>query len=111
QVQKRQFDVAAERDRATRRAMLHEATQAFAVQVEGLRQMLDGLRIEAGASDAELGGGPAAETGAGTGSALGADSVETVREPAAPSGGDVGRRSESAEKPATAAVDKEGLVE
>lgn len=104
QLQKRQFDAAAERDRATRRAMLHEATQAFAVQVEGLRQMLDGLRIEAGASDADLGGGP--------GSALGGDSGETVREPAAPpSAGDVSRPAETAEQPATAAVVKEGLVE
>jgi len=48
QQQKQQFDAAAERDRATRRAMLNEATQAFAVQVEGLRQILDGLRVEAG---------------------------------------------------------------
>jgi uncharacterized coiled-coil protein SlyX len=49
--QKQQLDVAAERDRATRRVMLSEATQAFSVQVEGLRQILDGLRVEAGVVD------------------------------------------------------------
>jgi len=55
QQQKQKFDAAADRDRATRRAMLHEATQAFTVQVEGLRQILDGLRIEANAvEDAAL---------------------------------------------------------
>lgn len=95
-VQKRQFDAAAERDRATRRAMLHEATQAFAVQVEGLRQMLDGLRIEAGASEADVG----------------SEAVGAVPDPAeVPADGDAGRRAESGDKPATAAVDRDGVVE
>jgi hypothetical protein len=54
QQQKQLSDAAAERDRATRRAMLSEATQAFAVQVEGLREILDGLRVEAAAVDGTL---------------------------------------------------------
>ena len=54
QQQKQISDAAAERDRATRRALLSEATQAFAVQVEGLREILDGLRVEAAAVDATL---------------------------------------------------------
>lgn len=51
QQQKQQFDAAAERDRASRRAMLTEATEAFTVQVDGLRKLLDGLRVEAEAVD------------------------------------------------------------
>lgn len=48
QQHKQQFDAVAERDRATRRAMLQEATRAVSLQVEGLRQILDGLQVEAG---------------------------------------------------------------
>ena len=54
QQQKQQFDAAAERDRATRRAMLTEATEAFAMQVDGLRKLLDGLRVEAEAVDGDV---------------------------------------------------------
>ncbi len=60
QQQKQQFDAAAERDRATRRAMLTEATEAFSMQVDGLRKLLDGLRVEAEAVDGAGPGAPAA---------------------------------------------------
>jgi hypothetical protein len=53
QHRKQQLDAAAERDRAVRRAMLHEATQSFSLQVEGLRQILDGLRVQAAAVDGD----------------------------------------------------------
>jgi len=94
QQQKQQSDAAAERDRATRRAMLNEATQAFAMQVEGLRQILDGLRVEAG----EVGGTFAPETSkAATESAVG--------------GSGDGAKPAKAGEPATAARDKEGVIE
>lgn len=94
-VQKRQFDAAAERDRATRRAMLHEATRTFAVQVEGLRQMLDGLRIEAGL----IGEGDAAETLKEVVDRSGDSEVEEIE----PSG--------HAGEPTTAARDTEAVLE
>lgn len=94
QQQKQQFDAAAERDRATRRAMLNEATQAFAVQVEGLRQILDGLRVEAD----EVGGTLTPETS------------NAATEAAAGGSGD-GAKPDKAGEPATAARDKEGVIE
>jgi hypothetical protein len=94
QQQKQQIDAAAERDRATRRAMLSEATQAFAVQVEGLRQILDGLRIEAG----EVGG------------TLSTDTPKSTAEAAVGGAGD-GTKPEKSTEPATAARDKEGVLE
>jgi len=94
QQQKQHFDAAAERDRATRRAMLSEATQAFAVQVEGLRQILDGMRVESG----DVGGTFTPETSkAATESAVG--------------GSGDGAKPDKAGEPATAARDKEGVIE
>lgn len=96
QNQKQQFDVAAERDRATRRVMLHEATQAFTVQVEGLRQILDGLRIESATVD----GG------------LSTDDVKSTVEVSSGSG-DAGEEAKPDRigEPATAARDKEAVLE
>ena len=94
QQQKQQYDAAAERDRATRRAMLSEATQAFAVQVEGLREILDGLRIEAAAVD-------------------GVTTPEAVRSAADVSEeavGDDAKPTQSGD-PATAAIEREGVLE
>jgi hypothetical protein len=96
QHQKQQFDAAAERDRATRRVMLHEATQAFTVQVEGLRQILDGLRVDSATVDAGVSPGgvtSAAEVSSGAG-----DAGE-------------GTESDRVEEPATAARDKEAVLE
>lgn len=95
QQQKQQFDAAAERDRATRRAMLSEATQAFAVQVEGLREILDGLRIEAAAVD----GGTTPGAVTTTSSDVSEEAVGDDGKPAQP--GD----------PATAAIRREGVLE
>jgi len=83
QRQKELFDSAAERDRASRRALLNEAAQAFTVQVEGLRQILDGLRVEADAVD----GGAAAGEVKATAEAGHVDSgesqvIDQCREPA-----------------------------
>ncbi len=96
QNQKQQFDAAAERDRATRRVMLHEATQAFTVQVEGLRQILDGLRVESATVD----GG------------LSSDEVKSTAEVSSGSG-DAGEEAERDRvgEPATAARDKEVVLE
>ena len=94
QQQKQQFDAAAERDRATRRAMLNEATQAFAVQVEGLRQILDGLQVEAG----EVGG------------TMTPDAPKAAVESAVGGAGDAAKPNKAGE-PATAALDKEGVLE
>jgi hypothetical protein len=94
QQQKQISDAAAERDRATRRALLSEATQAFAVQVEGLREILDGLRVEAAAVDATL-------------------PVESVKSAAdiSEGGADDAVKAEQAGEPATAALEKEGVLE
>ena len=46
QSQKQQLDASALRLHETRRMMLGEATQAVSVQLEGLRQILDGLRAD-----------------------------------------------------------------
>jgi len=94
QQQKQQSDAAAERDRATRRAMLSEATQAFAVQVEGLREILDGLRIEAAAVDGTL-------------------VPEAVKSAADVSEGNAGdeAKTEQAGEPSTAALEKESVLE
>ncbi|MFM8702448.1 MAG: hypothetical protein ACKOHG_01005 [Planctomycetia bacterium] len=90
QHRKQQLDAAAERDRAVRRAMLHEATQSFSLQVEGLRQLLDGLRVQAAAVD-----GDSAE-----------ESVKAAAEVTeGHAGEDAGRGG--AGKPATAALDVE----
>jgi DNA repair exonuclease SbcCD ATPase subunit len=94
QQQKQQFDAAAERDRATRRAMLNEATQVFAVQVEGLRQILDGLQVEAG----EVGG------------TLTPDASKAAAESTIGGAGDAAKPNKGGE-PATAALDKEGVLE
>jgi len=96
QNQKQQFDAAAERDRATRRVMLHEATQAFTVQVEGLRQILDGLRVESATVD----GG------------LSTDDVKATVEVSSGSG-DAGEEAKPDRigEPATAARDKEAVLE
>jgi len=97
QNQKQQFDAAAERDRATRRVMLHEATQAFTVQVEGLRQILDGLRVESATVD----GGLSSD-----------DEVKSTAEVSSGSG-DAGEEPERDRvgEPATAARDKEAVLE
>lgn len=96
QNQKQQFDAAAERDRATRRVMLHEATQAFTVQVEGLRQILDGLRVESATVD----GG------------LSTDDVKSTVEVSSGSG-DAGEevKPDQIGEPVTAARDKEAVLE
>jgi hypothetical protein len=97
QQQKQISDAAAERDRATRRALLSEATQAFAVQVEGLREILDGLRVEAAAVDGTLPAGSvksAADISEGGGDGA-ADAAKPVQ----------------AGEPATAALEKEGVLE
>ena len=94
QQQKQQFDAAAERDRATRRAMLSEATQAFAVQVEGLREILDGLRVEAAAVD-------------GT---IPAESVKSAADVNEEAVGDDAKPTPSGD-PATAALEREGVLE
>jgi hypothetical protein len=91
QQQKQQFDAAAERDRATRRVMLHEATQSFSVQVEGLRQILDGLRVQAAAVDG----------------ATPPDQVKAAAEVS--EGNDV--EPDQSGKPTTAALEKEGVLE
>ena len=97
QQQKQLSDAAAERDRATRRAMLSEATQAFAVQVDGLREILDGLRVEAAAVDGTL---PSESVGSA------ADISEGKAEGAADAA-----KPDHAGEPATAALEKEGVLE
>jgi hypothetical protein len=96
QTQKQQFDAAAERDRATRRVMLHEATQAFTVQVEGLRQILDGLRVDSATVEAGLpSGAVTSSSDVSTGSAGAGEKAESDR----------------VEEPSTAARDKEAVLE
>ena len=94
QQQKQQLDAAAERDRATRRAMLNEATQAFAVQVEGLRQILDGLQVEAGE----------------VGVTLTPDAPKAAADSSIGGAGDAAKPNKAGE-PATAALNKEGVLE
>jgi hypothetical protein len=104
QRQKHQIDAAAERDRATRRALLNETMQAFTVQVEGLRQILDGLRIEAEAVDERPVTAEAAPTERGTSAA--ADVSHTPdgeQRDAAP--------TERPEQPATAARETGTAIE
>lgn len=95
QQQKQQFDASVERDRATRRAMLSEATQAFAVQVDGLREILDGLRIEAAAVD-------------GT---LPPEAVKSAVDASGDDAKDAASPEQAAGQPATAAVEREGVLE
>jgi hypothetical protein len=97
QQQKQLSDAAAERDRATRRAMLSEATQAFAVQVEGLREILDGLRVEAAAVDGTL---PSESV----------KSAADISEGRADGAADAAKPDQAGE-PATAALEKEGVLE
>jgi hypothetical protein len=97
QQQKQLSDAAAERDRATRRAMLSEATQAFAVQVEGLREILDGLRVEAAAVDGTL---PSESV----------KSAVDISEGRADGAADAAKPVQAGE-PATAALGKEGVLE
>jgi hypothetical protein len=97
QQQKQLSDAAAERDRATRRAMLSEATQAFAVQVEGLREILDGLRVEAAAVDGTL---PSESV----------KSAADISEGRADGAADSAKPDQAGE-PATAALEKESVLE
>ena len=97
QQQKQVSDAAAERDRATRRAMLSEATQAFAVQVEGLREILDGLRVEAAAVDGTL---PSESV----------KSAADISEGGANGATDAAKPDQAGE-PATAALEKETVLE
>ena len=97
QQQKQVSDAAAERDRATRRAMLSEATQAFAVQVEGLREILDGLRVEAAAVDGTL---PSESV----------KSAADISEGGADGAADAAKPDQAGE-PATAALEKESVLE
>ena len=97
QQQKQVSDAAAERDRATRRAMLSEATQAFAVQVEGLREILDGLRVEAAAVDGTL---PSESV----------KSAVDISEGGADGAADAAKPDQAGE-PATAALEKESVLE
>lgn len=60
--QQRQLEAAAERARAARQAMLHDATHSVSAQLDGLRQILDGLRAEAGATPTAVGGAAPATT-------------------------------------------------
>jgi hypothetical protein len=71
--------------------MLHEATQSFSVQVEGLRQILDGLRVQAAAVDG----------------ATPPDQVKAAAEVS--EGNDV--EPDQSGKPTTAALEKEGVLE
>ena len=97
QQQKQVSDAAAERDRATRRAMLSEATQAFAVQVEGLREILDGLRVEAAAVDGTL---PSESV----------KSAVDISEGGADGAADAAKPDQAGE-PATAALEKGSVLE
>jgi len=97
QQQKQLSDAAAERDRATRRAMLSEATQAFAVQVEGLREILDGLRVEAAAVDGTL---PSESV----------KSAADISEGRADGAADAAKPDQAGE-PSTAALGKESVLE
>jgi uncharacterized coiled-coil protein SlyX len=97
QQQKQLSDAAAERDRATRRAMLSEATQAFAVQVEGLREILDGLRVEAAAVDGTL---PSESV----------KSAADISEGGADGAADAAKPDQAGE-PATAALEKGSVLE
>lgn len=92
---KQQFDAVAERDRATRRAMLQEATRAVSLQVEGLRQILDGLQVEAGAVAGTVDSEPAGPE---------AEPAESIT---------AGSPEETGEgpQPATAALEKEVVLE
>lgn len=94
QHQKRHFEAAAERDRATRRAMLNDATRAFAIQVEGLREILDGLRVDAVSVDA----------------AMQADPVTSAVDVSEDAVGEESKPTQSGD-PATAALDREGVLE
>lgn len=95
QQHKQQFDAVAERDRATRRAMLQEATRAVSLQVEGLRQILDGLQVEAGAVAGTVDSEPAGPA---------TEPAEAVT---------AGSPEETGEdlQPATAALEKEAVLE
>jgi hypothetical protein len=76
--------------------MLHEATQAFTLQVEGLRQILDGLRVESATADGGLPSGDVKSTAeVSNGSADASEKVESDR----------------IEEPSTAARDKEAVLE
>jgi hypothetical protein len=77
--------------------MLSEATQAFAVQVEGLREILDGLRVEAAAVDGTL---PSESVG----------SAADISEGRADGAADAAKPDQAGE-PATAALEKEGVLE
>ena len=97
QQQKQVSDAAAERDRATRRAMLSEATQAFAVQVEGLREILDGLRVEAAAVDGTL-PSESVKSAAGISESRADGAVDAAK-------------PDQAGEPSTAALEKESMLE
>jgi len=105
--QQRQLETAAERARAARQAMLHDATQSVSVQLDGLRQLLDGLRNEAGpapvAADATT---PAATDRAGDGTAALKGERPATLKPAADNDAEV-----SATTPPAAAGDKPAASE
>jgi hypothetical protein len=104
QQQKQQFDAAAERDRATRRAMLTEATEAFSVQVDGLRKLLDGLRVEAEAVEG-IGPGAAAAVQAGVAVPGGETPITGETEP------QEAAAASAAAEPTTAARDAGTVIE
>jgi hypothetical protein len=83
--QQRQLEAAAERARAARQAMLHEATQSVSVQLDGLRQLLDGLRAETGPA-------PTASSGVDDGTAAKKPAAVSATAPAATAEPDVASR-------------------
>lgn len=82
--QQRQIEAAAERARAARQALLHDATQSVSLQIDGLRAILEGLRAEAG--DMPVAGGqqvpaPAAADAVSEGTAaLGTEPAATTQD-------------------------------
>jgi hypothetical protein len=100
--QQRQLEAAAERARTARQAMLHDATHSVSAQLDGLRQILDGLRAEAGAAPTTVGGAaPASTRGADDGTAAIGTITPAPVKPAAGTDSDV-----SAATPAENAADK-----
>jgi hypothetical protein len=100
--QQRLLEAAAERARTARQAMLHDATHSVSAQLDGLRQILDGLRAEAGAAPTAVGGAaPASTRGADDGTAAIGTVTPAPVKPAAGTDSDV-----SAATPAENAADK-----
>jgi len=100
--QQRLLEAAAERARTARQAMLHDATHSVSAQLDGLRQILDGLRAEAGAAPTAVGGAaPASTRNADDGTAAIGTVTPAPVKPAAGTDSDV-----SAATPAENAADK-----